>query len=283
MHAQCAPAAVGQHVEIATRLRRLDDAETGLLAGHGEILGLIGGDLQEYAAVGPALVGLSGGMQEARSELRAGRDVTFVANRKPDVLQRVDMGVVPFDIGEQRDIVARPGAAQVSLQPRSEIAIGAGLPQRAGIFIIGEQLDRIGRDHRRLLGQRAGFLECGGELARFDLGGLDVGLVERVDAEHGAGDGRGDLEAEEFLADVVDRFHRDTNHGVSGLFQRGEPVIVASVTFTFGAKVDEETIPAVDDGLAERLAVDRDQPLAVLAGGFRDQLFGPGAEVGDLL
>ena len=40
---------------------------------------------------------------------------------------------------------------------------------------------------------------------------------------------------------------------------------------------------AVDRRIAQRLAVDRDQALAFLAGGFRDQLLGPGAEIGDLL
>src|ERR1700731_1876663 len=72
MHAQRAPAALGQHVEIAARLRRLDDAERGLLAGHREIPGVVRCDLQEYAAVGAALVGLSGGMQETRAEFGAG-------------------------------------------------------------------------------------------------------------------------------------------------------------------------------------------------------------------
>src|SRR5947209_6734434 len=58
MYPQRAAATFGQHVEIAARLRRLDDAETGFLAGHREILGVVGGDLQEYAAVGAALIGL---------------------------------------------------------------------------------------------------------------------------------------------------------------------------------------------------------------------------------
>src|SRR4051794_9820401 len=88
MHAQGAAAALRQDVEIAARLRRLDHAKTGLLAGYREILGIIGGDLQKHAAVGTALVGLSGGMQEARPELGAGRDRAVVANRKPHVLQR---------------------------------------------------------------------------------------------------------------------------------------------------------------------------------------------------
>ena len=67
-----------------------------------------------------------------------------------------------------------------------------------------------------------------------------------------------------------------------GCFQRGQLRVMRRVVFAFGAKVDEEAILAVERGIAERLAVDRDQALAFLAGGFRDQLFGPGAEIGDL-
>ncbi len=70
---------------------------------------------------------------------------------------------------------------------------------------------------------------------------------------------------------------------MSGFFQRGELVVMRGVALAFGADVDEEAVAAVDRGIAERFAVDRDQALAVLAGGFRDQLFGPGAEIGDLL
>src|SRR5258707_3793072 len=59
MHPQRAPAAFGEHVEITARLRRLDDAETGLLAGHGEIVHIIGGYLHEYSARGAPLLCLA--------------------------------------------------------------------------------------------------------------------------------------------------------------------------------------------------------------------------------
>jgi hypothetical protein len=72
------------------------------------------------------------------------------------------------------------------------------------------------------LGSDPVFLERRGQFAGLDLGGLDVGLVERIDAEHGAGDRGRHLEAEEFLADMVDRFHHDAHHRMAGLFQRGE-------------------------------------------------------------
>ncbi len=115
MHPQRAPAALGQHVEIATRLRRLDHAEAGFLAGHGQIPGLIGCDLQEDAAIGAALIGLSGGMQETRTEFRAGRDMALVAHRKPHGLQCGDMRGIAFDIGKQRHIIRGTCAREVSL------------------------------------------------------------------------------------------------------------------------------------------------------------------------
>ena len=69
---------------------------------------------------------------------------------------------------------------------------------------------------------------------------------------------------------------------MSGLLQRREPGVMPGIVLAFGAQVDEEAIVAINRGLAKRLAVDRDQSLAVLAGQFRDQLLGPGAEIGDL-
>ncbi len=54
------------------------------------------------------------------------------------------------------------------------------------------------------------------------------------------------------------------------------------IVFAFGADVDEEAVVAVKRDIAKRLAVDRNQALAFLARGLRDQLLGPGAEIGDL-
>src|SRR6476620_8156368 len=47
---QRAPAAFGQHVEIAARLRCLDDAEARFLSRHRQIPGIVSGDLEEHAA-----------------------------------------------------------------------------------------------------------------------------------------------------------------------------------------------------------------------------------------
>src|SRR6478752_4271836 len=110
MDTQRAPAAFGQHVEIAARLRRLDDAKAGFLARHRQIPGVVGRDLQEYAAAGSALVGLAGRMQEARAEFGAGRNVAPVADLQPHLLQRVDRRAVACDISQQRKIIAAAGA-----------------------------------------------------------------------------------------------------------------------------------------------------------------------------
>jgi len=111
---------------------------------------------------------------------------------------------------------------------------------------------------------------------------LHVRLVERIDTENRAGDGGRYLEAEKLLADMVDRFHHDADDGMAGRLQGLEPRIMRGVVFALGTDIDEETIVAVTSGIAERLAVDRNQALALFAGGFRDQLLGPGAEIGNL-
>src|SRR3954470_5632275 len=55
---------LGQHLEIAARLRRLDDAECVRLPRHRQVLRVVGRDLQEHSGIGPSLVGLTRGVQE---------------------------------------------------------------------------------------------------------------------------------------------------------------------------------------------------------------------------
>src|SRR5690348_12153192 len=64
MEPEDTPPALGEDVEVAARLRRLDDAETVRAPRHLEIRRRIGGDLQEHAGVRPPFVCLAGGMQE---------------------------------------------------------------------------------------------------------------------------------------------------------------------------------------------------------------------------
>src|SRR5579862_2309103 len=72
MHAQGSAPAVGEHVEVAARLRRLDHAERIFGARHRQIGRIAAGDLQEDATVRATLVGLSGRVQETWAEAEAG-------------------------------------------------------------------------------------------------------------------------------------------------------------------------------------------------------------------
>jgi hypothetical protein len=60
MHPQDTPIVFDKNLEVAARLRRLDDTETVFLSRHVEIGQIVACDLQEYTCVGPALVRLSG-------------------------------------------------------------------------------------------------------------------------------------------------------------------------------------------------------------------------------
>src|SRR5262249_39476355 len=79
--AEGAAIAFAKHLEVASRLRRLDRPEGVLLPWHLHVGRIIAGDLQEHAAVRPALVRLAGRMQEARAEAQAGGNPLAVANR----------------------------------------------------------------------------------------------------------------------------------------------------------------------------------------------------------
>ena len=66
-----------------------------------------------------------------------------------------------------------------------------------------------------------------------------------------------------------------------GLLQLVERCRRGRIALLFEAQIDKEPIGAVNLGLAQRLAVDRDQPLALFPGQFRDELLRPRAEIGD--
>src|SRR2546429_5776347 len=79
------------------------------------------------------------------------------------------------------------------------------------VFLVGKKLNTAGLKERHFERQLALTLVFGGELARFHLAGFDVRLIERVDSDDGAGDGRGDLPAEKFLREAVDLFDADAH------------------------------------------------------------------------
>src|SRR5262249_7498968 len=106
MDTQGAPASFRQNGEIAPGLRGLDDPERVSLIRHGKIAGVIARYLKENAGLRPAFVSLSRGMQEARPEAEAGRDALSVTDQNTDVLQRVAMLLVAFDVGQEGAVIA---------------------------------------------------------------------------------------------------------------------------------------------------------------------------------
>src|SRR5215470_1716432 len=121
VRAQRAPAALGQHVEIATRLRLLDNPEGIGLAGHREVLAVVASDLQENAAIGAALISLPRRVLEARAEADAGRRLGAVADHAAQLLHCLDMRGCAIDIGEQRRVVSCADASEMRLQRRREV------------------------------------------------------------------------------------------------------------------------------------------------------------------
>ena len=84
MHAQRTAAALREHLEIAARLRRFDYAKSIFLAGHREIGGIIACDLQEHAAVRPALVRLAGRMEKAWPKSEASSHAFGITHGMPN-------------------------------------------------------------------------------------------------------------------------------------------------------------------------------------------------------
>ena len=264
MNPQGTPAALGQDLEIAARLRRLDHAEGVFLAGHRQILGVLAGDLQEDAAVRAALVGLPGRMQKARAEAEAGRRFGAVADHPAPALQRRDMAGAAFDIGEQTRIVAGADAAEMGLERRGQA--GRRGRQRRRVPRVGEEAEAAVGEKRLLLRQCPGLLVGRGQIAGLDLARLDIGLVERVDADDRAGDRGRHLPAEEFLSELHRVGDDDPHHRLARRFERGDRVLLLGILVSGEPQIGEEPVVAVDRGGSERLGVDRHDPLAELAG-----------------
>src|SRR5215475_6401540 len=84
--------------------------------------------------------------------------------------------------------------------------------------VVRKELGVFGGQERRLGWQPVGGLVFASEFPSFDLAGFDVRLVERVDTNDGAGDGRGDFPSEKFLAEGVGVWQRDADNRLTCLF-----------------------------------------------------------------
>src|ERR1700674_3825180 len=156
-------------------------------------------------------------MKEPRPEAETSGDAPAVANQNADVLERDLMALIAFDISEQRAIVARLNAPKMRRQNFHE---GLGRRQCLAVLAIGEERNTGLFEQRRFRRQLPGPLVRGGELARLVLAGLDIRLIEWIDAEDRTGNGRGKLPTEEFLANVVAIGDGDAHDRVTRTFER---------------------------------------------------------------
>ena len=142
---------IDQHLEIAARLRGLDDAEGVLAARHQDVGRIVGSNLQEHPAVGSAFVGLAGGVQKARSEFEATGRATGIADRPANRLQQPLVRRVHLDVGEQGEVVAGLETVQVRFEVRDERPLTAcALGQDLRVGVVGEEIDAFAREDWRL-------------------------------------------------------------------------------------------------------------------------------------
>ena len=110
------------------------------------------------------------------------------------------------------------------------------------------------------------FLVLLGQRARFFLAGLDIRLVERVDADDRASHRHRDLPAEEFLTDMRDIRHADPRDWMACLFQCRHGLTLRRIALPVELQIGKEPILAVAFRGGHRLVGYRDQPKPALAG-----------------
>ena len=234
--------------------------------------------MQEHAVVGTALVQLSRRVQEPRPIAQRGGDPFVVSHGVTQGLQLAVVLRIHFDIGVDGKVIARLQSSQVGGEVSLERARARGRGDRFGVGRIRKQADLVFLQQRRLRRQLARFFECACQLARGELAGLDIGLVERVDSEHGAGDSRGDLPAEKFLAELYPVLEQNTHDRVAGALQRRDGIVLFSIRCAVQAHINEQAVITVDLRRADALTVDRHNPFALLTGRFGDELLEPAPE-----
>ena len=220
-------------------------------------------------------------MQEARAESEHGGDLQMVAEMLAHGLQRLNVRLVAIEIGEQAEVIAGARAPEVGTQPGFQGRRAGGLGQRRGVGRIGVEGEAVALQDGGFGGALAALLVGLGESAGLDLAGLDVGLIEGIDADDGAGHGDGDLPAEELLEQHLSIGQGDADHRLAGLLEVAGRLVAGDVILAVQAQIGEQAIGAVHGRMAERFGVDGNEALALLAGGFGQELFEPGADIAD--
>src|SRR5215469_5407177 len=188
MHPECATAALGKHSEISSCLCSLHDPKSIFLTRHRQVVRVVAGHLQEDAAIRPAFVGLSSGMEEARTKAETCRDMLLVANQMADRLQAFLMRFVHLNVSEQSKIIACLDSAQMRLQiSRQRFVRARSLRQLRSILVVGEELHTFVLDNRLFGGQGACFFVLGRQVPRGYFAGFYVRLIEGVNSNDRTG------------------------------------------------------------------------------------------------
>src|SRR5262249_23929915 len=204
-------------------------------------------------------------MQEARPEAHTCRHLLPVTNRMANALQLGLMLLIHLDEGQQSKIVSRAQLAQMGAEQAGQREIGPGNPfEVRRVAIIGEKLDATVLKNRSFGRKLSGLFVIGRQLSCYNLGGFNVRLVERVDRDNRSRDGRCDLPAEEFLADIVDVRHIDSDYRLSSFAQGIDLGVLLLIDSASQAQIDKDTIVAIDLRRPKLLAVYRDQALPCL-------------------
>ena len=128
---------------------------------------------------------------------------------------------IHLHISEQAEVVTGIQSRQVRPQVVLQRSVGTGsLRQFCSVCRIGEEFETAFLDDWFLGRKRPVHLVFRGQLLGLDLAGFDVRLIEGIDPNHRASHCRGDLPAEEFLAEIVSISQRDAHHRMSSFFQR---------------------------------------------------------------
>ncbi len=134
MDPQGPASAFRQDLEVSPGLRRFHHAERVLLPGHGQVGGIVAGDLQKDSAVRSALVGLAGGMEEARTKSETGGHSLPVAQRQAQFLQKRFVRGIHLDVSQQGKVIAGTRALDVGAQiSRQRLVAARGFGQGVGV------------------------------------------------------------------------------------------------------------------------------------------------------
>ena len=220
---------------------------------------------------GVPLVQLARRVQEARPVPEGDRQAGAIPDRQPQTLQG----------GIGRRLRGEPGlhaevAAHLPLS-RSRGEKGRQRLFQAGILRAGPEDPQVPVHQGGLLGGQGaaaapGFRHLPGQ----PLGRLDVRLVVRVDPEQVAGDDSGDFPDDELPGDVEGIVDIEGDHRVPRGGKGLQPAVEGGVPGQPHAH--EQPVVCVVLRVRQSFPVDREDPLALLAGAFGDQLFDPGPQ-----